>query len=127
MFNNKTIDRIKTNIFIALGDKDFLTRNQLIEALNRTGLKLSSSQFTRDVELLNQSSIKGFKHFKYSKGYDRTSCEAMIAYRSLATSRGRAQAVYHLNTIIKLIAEYDNKQQRHSATTTTIEVESIPF
>ncbi len=126
MFNEKTIDRIKTNIFIALGDKDFLTRNQLIEALNRTGLRLSSSQFTRDVELLNQCNIRGFKHFKYSKGYDRTSCEAMVAYRSLATSRGRAQAVYHLNTILQEIKNHDNKQQRHSATNQPIEVQSVP-
>ena len=29
MFNAKTIDRIKTQIFIALGDKDFYTRKQL--------------------------------------------------------------------------------------------------
>ncbi len=121
MFNEKTIDRIKTNIFIALGDKDFLTRNQLIEALNRTGLKLSSSQFTRDVELLNQCSIKGFKHFKYSKGYDRSSCEAMIAYRSLAKSRGRAQAVYHLNTIIDLLEYQDTPKPNYQ----TIEVQTI--
>ena len=123
MFNSKTIDRIRTSIFIALGDKDFFTRGQLLEALNRTGLKISSSQLTRDVDLLNQCNVKGFTHFKYDKGYDRKSCEAMVAYRSLATSRGRAQAVYHLNTVINLLENDDNKQWGNH---TTIECEAIP-
>ena len=77
MFNEKTIEKIRTSIFIALGDKDFLTRSQLLEALNRTGLRISSSQFTRDIELLSQCNIKGFTHFKYDKSYDRKSCEAI--------------------------------------------------
>ncbi len=103
-FNEKTIDRIKTSVYVALGEKDFFTRSALLEALNRTGLKLSSSQFTRDVELLSQCNIKGFNHFKYDKGYDRRSCEAIVAYRFLAATRGRAQAAYHLNTVLELLA-----------------------
>ncbi|MEM1169248.1 MAG: hypothetical protein AAGJ08_09300 [Cyanobacteria bacterium P01_H01_bin.35] len=103
-FNEKTIDRIRTSIYIALGEKDFFTRAGLLEALKRTGLKLSSSQLTRDVELLSRCNIKGFNHFKYDKGYDRRSCEAIVAYRFLAATRGRAQAVYHLNTVLGLLA-----------------------
>ncbi|MEM1172335.1 MAG: hypothetical protein AAGJ08_25465 [Cyanobacteria bacterium P01_H01_bin.35] len=113
-FNEKTIDRIKTSVYVALGEKDFFTRPALLEALKRTGLKLSSSQLTRDVELLSQCNIKGFSHFKYDKGYDRKSCEAIVVFRFLAATRGRAQAVYHLNTIINLLEEttaYDNKQR----------------
>ena len=103
-FNEKTIDRIRTSIYVALGEKDFFTRTGLLEALKRTGLKLSSTQFTRDVELLSQCNINGFSHFKYDKGYDRRSCEAIVAYRFLATTRGRAQAVYHLNEVLELLA-----------------------
>lgn len=124
MFNEETIERIKTSTFIALGDKDFLTRSQLLDALKRAGLKLSSAQFTRDVDLLNQCSIKGFTHFKYDKGYDRKTCEAIIAYRSLATSRGRAQAAYHLNTVINLLENYDDKQ-RSDCTTIDCEATSV--
>ncbi|MGD1805829.1 hypothetical protein ACP6PL_10375 [Dapis sp. BLCC M126] len=119
MFNEKTIDRIKTSIYVALGDKDFFTRKSLLEALKRAGLKLSNTQLTRDVQLLSQCQIKGFTHFKYDKGYDLKSCEAIVAYRFLAATRGRAQAVYHLNTIIDLLEEttnYDNEQRGNHTT-----------
>ncbi|MGD1713807.1 hypothetical protein, partial [Dapis sp. BLCC M172] len=77
-----------------------------------------------DVQLLSQCQIKGFTHFKYDKGYDRKSCEAIVAYRFLAATRGRAQAVYHLNTVIDLLGEtttYDNEQRGNY---TTVECEA---